>query len=293
MRRPGCPGCFQAPESHRRYPSAVSNAVETAALLTPCIGVCTLGEDGQCLGCWRSGEEIARWSRMNDEERLYLMDHILPERERLARHAVLPEREALRHALYPLDRIPHGRGCNHDELADLLPHGVLREAAVLVGLVPRAAGTAVLLTRHTDDLRHHGGQVSFPGGRIEPGDPSPAAAALREAREEVGLQATQARLLGYLDPLLTITGFRVLPTVVLVDPGFQPVPEPGEVAEVFEVPLELLLDPGQLDTIELQFGGRARHVFQYRYQPQRIWGATASILYNLRERLAGSSQWRV
>ena len=107
------------------------------------------------------------------------------------------------------------------------------------------------------------------------------------------LEPAQAHPLGYLDPLLTITGFRVLPTVVVVDPGFQPVPEPGEVAEVFEVPLEMLLDPGQLDTIELQFGGRARHVFQYRYQPQRIWGATASILYNLRERLAGSNQWRV
>ena len=81
--------------------------------------------------------------------------------------------------------------------------------------------------------------------------------------------------------------------MVLVDPAFRPEPEPGEVAEVFEVPLDLLMDPGQLETITLQFGGRTRHVFQYRYQPQRIWGATASILYNLRERLAGSSQWRV
>ena len=181
---------------------------------------------------------------------------------------------------------------NHDELGDLVPP-VLREAAVLVGLVERPGGTQMVFTRRTDHLRHHAGQVSFPGGRIEPDDPSPAAAALREAREEVGLQAAQARLLGYLDPLLTITGFRVLPTVVLVDPAFRPEPEPGEVAEVFEVPLDLLMDPGQLETITLQFGGRTRHVFQYRYQPQRIWGATASILYNLRERLAGSNQWRV
>lgn len=194
-------------------------------------------------------------------------------------------------ALHPLDAPPESPW-NLDDLEGLpLPAQPL-PAAVLVGVIPRPAGAGVLLTRRSDGLRHHGGQVSFPGGRIEALDASPAAAALREANEEVGLDAMQARALGYLDPLLTVTGFRVLPTVVLIDPSFQARPEPGEVAAVFEVPLDLLLDPLQLEKVELQFGGRARHVFQYRYQPQRIWGATASILYNLRERLARAEPGR-
>ena len=199
--------------------------------------------------------------------------------------------ERLRAALHPLD-VPPTAPWNQDELSGLVTPAEPHPAAVLVGVIPRAAGAGVLLTRRSDGLRHHGGQVSFPGGRIEVADASPAAAALREAGEEVGLDAGQARALGYLDPLLTITGFRVLPTVVLVDPGFRPRPEPGEVAEVFEVPLGLLMDPLQLEQIELQFGGRTRHVFHYRYQPQRIWGATASILYNLRERLARAEHGR-
>ena len=117
-------------------------------------------------------------------------------------------------------------------------------------------------------------------------------AALREAAEEVGLHAIQAQALGYLDPLLTITGFRVQPALVLVAPDFVPRPDPSEVAEVFEVPLDLLLDPDQLERVTLHFGGRVRHVFQYRYQPQRIWGVTASILFNLRERLAPAPHGR-
>lgn len=197
--------------------------------------------------------------------------------------------ERLREATHPLSQPPTAPAWNLAELDGLPLPAQPRPAAVLVGIIPHAAGAGVLLTRRTEQLRHHAGQVSFPGGSIEPGDRRPADAALREAREEVGLLPTQAQALGYLDPLLTLTGFRVLPTVVWVDPAFRPQPDPGEVADVFEVPLELLMDPARLETIALQFGGRQRHVFQYRYAQQRIWGVTASILYNLRQRLAEST----
>ena len=193
---------------------------------------------------------------------------------------------ALEAALHPLARPPVDAPWNAHELEGLLQPGSPREAAVLVGLIEAGQGTDVLLTLRSPGLRHHGGQVSFPGGRIEAGDRSPVHAALREASEEVGLGAAQAQPLGYLDPLLTISHFRVLPVVTRIAPDFQPRPDPSEVAEVFRVPLDVLLDPSMLERTSLHFGGRERHVFQYRYQPQRIWGVTASILYNLRERLA-------
>jgi 8-oxo-dGTP pyrophosphatase MutT (NUDIX family) len=205
----------------------------------------------------------------------------------------------LRAVLHPVDAPPAGPGWNHDDLVDVLPDMPLREAAVLVGLVTRSEGWQVLLTRRTDELRHHAGQVSFPGGRIEPDDRDAIAAALRESHEEIGLQAAQAAPVGFLDPLCTITGFRVLPLVAMVDPEFVPRPDPGEVAEVFEVPLDYLLDPANLNTFDINTmlgrpipGGRPRRVLEFvdRGNPrQRIWGATASILYNLRERIAAAS----
>ena len=194
--------------------------------------------------------------------------------------------ERLRRAVHPLDAAPGGDPWNLEELQGLLSPGMPREAAVLLGVVDRPSAPSVLMTRRHDGLRHHAGQVSLPGGRIEADDRDPAAAALREASEEVGLDPVQATVLGYLDPLLTITGFRVVPVLAMIDAEFTPVPDPAEVADVFEVPLALLLDPDRLERIELQFGGRPRSVLQYRYPPQRIWGVTASILFNLRERLA-------
>ena len=194
--------------------------------------------------------------------------------------------ERLPRALHPLARPPEGPGWNHAELHDLLPPGQpLRPAAVLVALVERAGGPQVLLTRRTEALRHHAGQIAFPGGRIEADDADPVAAALREAQEEVGLGAALSSPLGYLDPFVTITGFHVFPVVASVAGGFVPVPDPGEVAEAFEVPLGFLLDPGNVHSLEVDFQGRRRHVLEFRYGGHRIWGATAAMLVNLRHRL--------
>lgn len=194
--------------------------------------------------------------------------------------------ERLPRALHPLARPPEGPGWNHAELHDLLPPGQpLRPAAVLVALVERAGGPQVLLTRRTEALRHHAGQIAFPGGRIEADDADPVAAALREAQEEVGLAAALSSPLGYLDPFVTITGFHVFPVVASVAGGFVPVPDPGEVAEAFEVPLGFLLDPGNVHSLEVDFQGRRRHVLEFRYGGHRIWGATAAMLVNFRHRL--------
>jgi 8-oxo-dGTP pyrophosphatase MutT (NUDIX family) len=193
----------------------------------------------------------------------------------------------LSQALHALADPPAGPAWNIDEIADLLPdHGrQLRRAAVLVGLVPRPTGVQVLLTRRTESLRHHAGQISFPGGRIERIDPDPAAAALREAGEEIALDAVQAQPLGYLDPLATVTGFHVFPLVAAIAAEFQPRRDPSEVDEVFEVPLEFLLDATQVRHREVDFRGGRRKLVEFQFGQYRIWGATAAMLVNLRERL--------
>ncbi|GAB3091225.1 hypothetical protein GCM10027159_04820 [Lysobacter terrae] len=193
-------------------------------------------------------------------------------------------------ALHPLADMPTGEGWNHEDIVDLLPEGrELVEAAVLVGLVQRTGGMQVLLTRRTDALRHHAGQVSFPGGRLETEDADTVAAALRETFEEVGVEPAQVQPLGYLDPFTTITGFRVVPVVGTIAGDYVAHPDPNEVAEVFEVPLAFLLDPANLGSRSLEHRGRVRQVWEFSYPEQRIWGVTASILLNLRERLAAVS----
>jgi 8-oxo-dGTP pyrophosphatase MutT (NUDIX family) len=199
-----------------------------------------------------------------------------------------PLLERLRLAGHPLHAPPCGTPWNQAEVDDLVgPQGGLCEAAVLVPVVLRADGPALILTRRTDSLRHHAGQISFPGGRIEAADPSPLHAALREAEEEIGLPRTATEALGYLDPLATITGFRVVPVLGLVhgEPALRL--DPGEVAEAFEVPLAFVLDPGNLEEHAREFRGRVRRYHVIRWRHYDIWGATASMIANLSRRLRG------
>lgn len=158
-------------------------------------------------------------------------------------------------------------------------------ASVLFGLIERDDGLHVLLTKRTEHLRHHAGQISFPGGRIEQTDENPIKAALREAQEEIGLNAESVTVLGYLEPMLTITGFRVYPIVALINADYQAQADGVEVAEIFEAPLQLFLDQANEQNLEVLFQGKTRHLIEFHWQHFRIWGATATMLINLRHRL--------
>ena len=151
-------------------------------------------------------------------------------------------------------------------------------AAVLIPLVNRADGLQVLLTQRSADLPDHPGQISFPGGRVEPSDISHDAAALREATEEVGLPAETVTVLGHLAEYETVTGFRVTPVVGWVEPPFEVTPDPVEVADVFEVPLAFLLDPANQQRHFRMLGTIRRDFWAIPYRERYIWGATAAML---------------
>ena len=162
-----------------------------------------------------------------------------------------------------------------------------RPAAVLVPVVARSE-PVVLLTQRTPDLRSHSGQVAFPGGKIDPGDTSPEAAALREAAEEIGLDGQFVEPIGYLDLYLTFTGFRILPTVARVKPDFTLALNPREVTESFEVPLSFLMTPENHQRKSREWKGVTREFYAMPFEDRYIWGVTAGILRNLYERICGA-----
>jgi 8-oxo-dGTP pyrophosphatase MutT (NUDIX family) len=161
----------------------------------------------------------------------------------------------------------------------------LMPAAVLVPLVERPEGLTVLLTRRTDHLEHHGGQISFPGGHTEAQDSSAIETALREAEEEIGLHRCHVEVVGFLDLYQTITGFLVTPVVSFVKPPFELNLDPFEVAEVFEIPFDFVLDSRHHQRHCRVYKGLQRHFFVIPYENRYIWGATAAMLVNLVKRL--------
>lgn len=174
-------------------------------------------------------------------------------------------------------------GDPHDPFAD--GGRAATPAAVLVPIVDRPE-PGVILTVRTDTVRRHPGQIAFPGGRIDPGDGGPVAAALREAEEEIGLGRSDVEVIGIADSYRTITGYEVTPVVAVVRPDLEFVPQPSEVAAIFEAPLYYLLEPAHQIVRTIMWQGRERCYYEIDWEGRRIWGATAAMIVNLGRRLA-------
>jgi 8-oxo-dGTP pyrophosphatase MutT (NUDIX family) len=194
-------------------------------------------------------------------------DRLFPlTRERVAERLARPAPEPEPHDLHVI-ALKEGTG--------------VTEAAVLVPLINRASRVQVLFTQRTPHLDDHASQISFPGGRVEADDVSREETALRETEEEIGLARARVALLGRLPDYEIPSGFRITPVVGWVEPPFELKPDPFEVAEVFEAPLEHFLDAAHYQRREFRFRGRHRHYMAVPYEGRYIWGATAGMLYCL------------
>jgi len=192
--------------------------------------------------------------------------------------------DELLRALLPLSEPPTAPGWNHADMSELLGTPQRRQAAVLLALRD-GDDSRLVLTVRTDHLASHAGQVAFPGGGMDPGDADALATALRESEEEIGLDPSLVAPLGYLDNFETISGYRITPVVARIAEDARLMAAPGEVAEVFEVPLAFFLDPANLRRYTMEFRGRRREMVEFVHGGHRIWGATAAILLNLLKRM--------
>lgn len=193
--------------------------------------------------------------------------------------------EALVKALRPLSAPPTGPGWNHADMTELLGSTQRLPAAVLLGF-REGVQPRLVLTVRTDNLQAHAGQVAFPGGRCDPADGGDALiTALRESEEEIGLDRALVTPLGYLDCFETISGYCITPVVARIAAEAALYPAPGEVAEVFEVPLAFFLEPANLRRYTMEFRGRQRPMVEFVHGGHRIWGATAAMLFNLLQRM--------
>lgn len=194
--------------------------------------------------------------------------------------------ERLRSAVRSLTDPPQGAGWNAADLADVLDASVpMRPAAVLVPFVRRGDDLSVLFTLRAAHLRHHAGQISFPGGGIDAADVDAIAAALRETEEETGIDPGDIEPFGFLDAFDTVSGYRVMPVAAFVRGTYSLHMAAGEVDEVFEVPLDFLLQEANLHREQILWQGRSRTIHAFEWDGRRIWGATAAMLKNLIDRL--------
>ena len=161
----------------------------------------------------------------------------------------------------------------------------LRPAGVLVPIIDRGSSLSLLLTQRAAHLKHHAGQISFPGGRMEAGDADILRTALRETEEETGIAPALVEVVGYLEPSPTVSGYAVTPVVGIISGNFELRLDPTEVEEAFEVPLDFLLDPQSERQGVRLFEGFRVPVVEFRYRERRIWGATANILIRLRSQI--------
>jgi 8-oxo-dGTP pyrophosphatase MutT (NUDIX family) len=173
--------------------------------------------------------------------------------------------------------LAEAEGLKPDWMPDIPPGRPPVPAAVLIALVRRSEGLAILYTERSPDLRSHSGQIAFPGGKVDPTDRDVADAALREAWEEVALKREEARVLGYLPLYFTGTNYLITPVVAVVEPGGPFIPNPGEVRSVFEVPLNYLMEPGSFSTFRIERHGREHSTWQIEHSGLVIWGITANL----------------